>query len=128
MIDKIDRKPDLTTANGLSRWINYNNYYGTKEKIVTNRFDKKHNMYQKYGITAMQLRKFDDGRECISIDGDIFEGTKKKNFSYTTSRPYFSLKKGISPYKNVEKFLKELYDVRKMNISDSMINVIKCIH
>ena len=126
MISKILRNPDSTTASGMSRWISTNNYDGINEKVVTNRFEQKHHMYKTYGITAMEIRKYNDGRECINIDGDIFEGSKKKNFSYFVSN--CSTERCQPLNKNIEIFLKDIKKVRKMNITDDMIRVIKCIH
>ena len=83
-------------------------------------------MYQTYGITGMEIHKLTDGRDYIKIDGDIFEGAQKKKFSFFASQ--YTTKIGASISNQVDRFLKDLKKVKKMDISDEMIRVIKCIN
>ena len=119
-------EPNFTTPGGRLVWVNSNNYDGINERVIISKFNPKHHMYKTYGITAMELHKLSDGRDYVKIDGDIFTGAKKKGFSFFASQ--YTTKMNTPINKQVEKFLNDIKKVRKMNISDDVIRIIKCIH
>lgn len=125
ILSRTGRKPDFATKSGRYVWVDVNNYDDINEKVVTSKFDKKHHMYKTYGITGMEVHRLSDGRDYIKLDGNIFEGPKRR-FSFFASE--YTSKVGTAINKQVAKFLKDIKKVRKMNISDDVINIVKCIH
>ena len=116
--------PIKPTYLGMTRKNNLSHYSDGVVKTVTSKFDKKHPLYRKYGITKIVTEKCPNGNNFYKINGILFNGQKFEFRADFLKEQRTGLKMNIQT-KDFLKNLQTVQESKSAQLLEKLANSIK---